>query len=107
MSKTMTEDAIAHDRAAHSGMAHWFRVRLSETRVARSARWAWLGTCLQASGAGHLAFRTVTPTTAYSIMLGGALIWLGVAAYRRDRAQLALQLVFVVLNVVGIVRWGN
>lgn len=67
---------------------------------------AWNGTALQVGGAACLASRLVSPPDAYCVMLLGSAIWFDQAARRRDWALAAMQAVFLVLNAIGIWRWG-
>jgi hypothetical protein len=67
----------------------------------------WIGTALQIFGAAALASRLMAPRDAYLAMLLGAAIWCEVAARRRIWSLLAMQLVFVALNVIGLWRWWH
>jgi hypothetical protein len=49
----------------------------------------------------------MAPRDAYLAMLLGAAIWCEVAARRRIWSLLAMQLVFVALNVIGLWRWWH
>lgn len=66
---------------------------------------SWIGTLLQVGGAAMLASRLGKPADAYLVMLLGSGIWVEVASRRRDWPLLTMQLVFFVLNAIGVWRW--
>lgn len=66
---------------------------------------AWAGTALQILGAAIVASNWLSPYWGYALMLPGAALWIAVAIYRRDGAQVALQTAFVALNCLGLARW--
>ena len=75
------------------------------SRMNLHATLGWIGTVLQVAGAAGLASRLAAPHDAYLIMLLGSAIWCEVAAARRIWSLLAMQMVFVALNLLGVWRW--
>lgn len=67
----------------------------------------WIGTSFQIAGAAGLAARVsfLTPLDCYVFMTLGSLAWLGISASMREWALGALNLSFIAINILGIVRW--
>lgn len=94
----MKQDAIDHDRAYRAGAALG--------KVPRLRRVGWCGTIFQLAGAAAMAARITDPWSAYLLMLSGSALWLGVALSRRDVPLYAQMGGFVILNIVGMLRWA-
>ncbi|KFB76381.1 MULTISPECIES: hypothetical protein [Candidatus Accumulibacter] len=67
--------------------------------VAHSER---LGVALVIGGALLLAVRSPLALLAYLCLTAGSLVLLAVALNRRDAAQAAMQLTFVMINAIGL-----
>jgi len=65
----------------------------------------WLGTILQLAGSAMVALHLVWSGWGFPVMLAGAIVWGAIAIAARDWALAALQIVFSILNVIGIWRW--
>jgi hypothetical protein len=65
----------------------------------------WLGTVLQLAGSAIVAIHLSWSGWGFPIMLAGALVWGAIAIRHRDWALATLNLVFSVINIVGIWRW--
>lgn len=65
----------------------------------------WTGTALQVAGALLLALHIPSSGIAFPIMLAGSSIWMVVAYLEYRWSLFWMQVVFVGINVLGIVRW--
>ena len=63
------------------------------------------GTGLQIIGCVILALNLSWSGWAYPPMLGGSVLWLVIAIFTFDGALCALNVAFVVINIIGISRW--
>ncbi len=67
---------------------------------------AWAGTTLQVVGVLMLSSNLFNMQLVFSTMLVGSLVWFTVAVKRADWSLAALNAVFVISNIVGIIRWA-
>jgi hypothetical protein len=65
----------------------------------------WIGTALQVAGALWLALNLPSSGLAFPVMLAGAGIWMVVAYIEKRWSLFWMQIVFVAINLLGIVRW--
>jgi hypothetical protein len=65
----------------------------------------WAGTALQVVGALWLAMKLPSSGLAFPVMLAGSSIWMVIAYLEYRMSLFWMQLVFVGVNLLGIVRW--
>jgi hypothetical protein len=66
---------------------------------------AWAATALQCAGGFWLALNIESSPWSYVPMLVGSVIWTWTAKTRGDFPLATLQGFFVLVNLVGIIRW--
>jgi hypothetical protein len=66
---------------------------------------AWFGTLSSICGSFLVAFSIFV--AGYVAFLTGAVLWLLIALKRKDRALVALNAVFTIANVIGLIRFTS
>ena len=65
----------------------------------------WIGSGLQIIGAAMLALNVTWSGWAFVPMLAGSFLWLAIATAIGDGPLALLNVSFVAINIVGIIRW--
>lgn len=67
---------------------------------------AWVGTALQIIGVLMLSSNEFYMPLVFAIMLIGSVIWLWLTVKRREWPLVALNGVYTITNIIGIIRWS-
>jgi len=67
---------------------------------------SWVGTGLQVAGVFMLSSNMVYMPLVFAVLLAGSLVWYGLALVRKDGSLALLNGVFIISNVIGLVRYS-